>query len=89
MTCSKRQLERVIDEVVYNDKLLTKAIDVFSFKDIYFNKVIKRLKNDSGKYQFTRDEYQTSVSLYFYKTQEKNIFNILTLCMIERKLFDR
>ena len=89
MTCSKRQLERVIDEVVYNDKLLTKTIDVFSFKDIYFNKVIKRLKNDSGKYQFTRDEYQTSVSLYFYKTQEKNIYNILTLCMIERKLFDR
>ena len=88
MTCSKRYLNNIIKEVITEDKTLSNKIDLYTFKYLYFNKIVKRLKNDSGQYQFTRDKYQESINLYFYYTQEKNIYHILALALIERKLFE-
>ena len=87
MTVTKKYLNELIDEVIKNDKVLSNKIDLYSFKHIYFNKIIKRLKSSNG-YELNRDKYQESVNIYFYYSQEKNIYNILALAMIERKLFE-
>ena len=83
----KKDLERIIDIVFDKDEILTKYADKDTFKNLYFNKVVKRLKSDSV-YKFTRDQYQTSIRLYFYYSQEKNIYNILALAKIEEVLFN-
>lgn len=88
MMCNKKYLNELIEEVIDNDKVLSNKIDKYSFKNLYFNKIVKRLKNESGQYVLNRDKYQESVNLYFYYTQEKNIYHILALAMIERKLFE-
>ena len=88
MTCNKKYLNELIEEVINNDKVLSNKIDKYSFKNLYFNKIVKRLRNESGQYVLSRDKYQESVNLYFYYTQEKNIYHILALAMIERKLFE-
>lgn len=88
MTCNKKYLNELIEEVIDNDKVLSNKIDKYSFKNLYFNKIVKRLRNESGQYVLSRDKYQESVNLYFYYTQEKNIYHILALAMIERKLFE-
>lgn len=81
----KQDIERVID-IVFKDDILSKYADKDTFKNLYFNKVIKRLK-DGCVYKFTREQYQTSIRLYFYYSQEKNIYNILALAKIEEVLF--
>lgn len=81
----KQDIERVID-IVFKDDTLLKYGDKDTFKNLYFNKVIKRLK-DGSVYKFNREQYQTSIRLYFYYSQEKNIYNILALAKIEEVLF--
>lgn len=81
----KQDIERVID-IVFSDDILSKYGDKDTFKNLYFNKVIKRLK-DGSVYKFDREQYQTSIRLYFYYSQEKNIYNILALAKIEEVLF--
>ena len=83
----KQDIERIIDTVFDKDEILTKYGDKESFKNLYYNKVIKRLK-DGYIYRFTREQYQTSIRLYFYYSQEKNIYNILALAKIEEVLFN-
>lgn len=83
---TKNDFSKLID-TVFEDETLSKFIDKESFKDLYFNKIIKRLK-DGYKYKFTREQYQTSIRLYFYYSQEKNIYNILALAKIEEVIFD-
>lgn len=87
MTVTKKYLNDLIEEVIKKDKALSNKVDLYSFKNLYFNKIIKKFKNDNG-YTFNRDKYQTAINLYFYYTQEKNIYHILALAIIERKLFD-
>lgn len=83
----KKELKAIIDEVFSSDTSL-KKLDKNEFENLYFDHVIKRLKKPSGIYEFTRDDYQTSVRLYFYYSQEKNIYNILALASVESRLFD-
>lgn len=83
----KKELKAIIDEVFNKDKTLLK-LDKTEFENLYFDHVIKRLKKPSGIYEFTRDDYQTSIRLYFYYSQEKNIYNILALASVESRLFD-
>lgn len=88
MTVTKKYLNELIDKVVHEDKVLSKKIDLYSFKNLYFTKIVKRLRNENGSYTFDRDKYQTAINLYFYYTQEKNIYHILALANIERNLFE-
>ena len=81
----KQDIERVID-IVFKDDILSKYADKDTFKNLYFNKIIKRLK-DGSIYKFDKEQYQTSIRLYFYYSQEKNIYNILALAKIEEVLF--
>ena len=83
----KKELKAIIDEVFKAEAPL-KKLDKNEFENLYFDHVIKRLKKPSGIYEFTRDDYQTSVRLYFYYSQEKNIYNILALASVESRLFD-
>ena len=83
----KKELKAIIDDIFKSDKSL-KKLDKNEFENLYFDHVIKRLKKPSGIYEFTRDDYQTSVRLYFYYSQEKNIYNILALASVESRLFD-
>lgn len=87
MTITKKNLNDLIEEVIKKDKVLSNKVDLYSFKNLYFNKIVKKFKNDNG-YTFNRDKYQSAINLYFYYTQEKNIYHILALAMIERKLFE-
>lgn len=87
MTVTKKYLNEIIEEVINSDATLSSKVDIYSFKHTYFNKIIKRLK-DGNNYKLNRDKYQESVNIYFYYSQEKNIYNILALAMIERKLFE-
>lgn len=87
MTVTKKYLNDLIEGVIKQDKALSNKVDLYSFKNLYFNKIIKKFKTDNG-YTFNRDKYQTAINLYFYYTQEKNIYHILALAIIERKLFD-
>lgn len=89
MTLTKSNLTEIIEDVIKGDKSLSKRVDLYAFKELYFNKIMKRLKNDNGGYTFSHDKYQESINLYFYYTQEKNIYHILALALIERKLFDK
>ncbi len=82
----KKDFERIID-IVYEDEILSKYGNKDTFKQLYFDKVVKRLKEDYI-YKFTREQYQTSIRLYFYYSQEKNIYNILALAKIEEVLFN-
>lgn len=81
----KKDFVNIIDKV-FEDDNLSKHLDKKEFTKTYFG-IIKRLK-DNSIYQFTRDKYQTSIRLYFYYSQEKNIYVILALALIERVLFD-
>lgn len=81
----KKDFVNVIDKV-FDDENLSKHLDKREFTNTYFG-IIKRLK-DNGAYKFTREKYQTSIRLYFYYSQEKNIYVILALALIERVLFD-
>ena len=83
----KKEIRALIEEVFEKDKSLSK-LNKDEFIELYFDKIIKRLKKPSGIYEFTRDDYQTSIRLYFYYSQEKNIYNILALAQIESRLFD-
>ena len=82
----KKDFLTIIDEV-FEDENLSKHLDKSEFKKTYFNHIVKRLKYDN-LYKFTRDKYQTSIRLYFYYSQEKNIYFILALALIEKRLFD-
>ena len=82
----KKDFLNIIDKV-FEDENLSKHLDKKEFITTYFNHIIKRLKSD-GVYKFTRDKYQTSIRLYFYYSQEKNIYVILALALIERVLYD-
>ena len=89
MNLNKKEFNAIIEEVYNRDKTIKENIDLGAFKDIYFNKIVKRLKDvSSGRYKFNREKYQTSVRLYFYYSQEKNIYFILMLAMLESRLFD-
>lgn len=76
----------VIDNVFENESNLNNHLDKKEFIKTYFT-IIKRLKENSI-YKFTREQYQTSIRLYFYYSQEKSIYFILALALIERGLFD-
>lgn len=82
----KKDFERIID-IVYEDEILSKYGNKDTFKQLYFDKVVKRLKDDTV-YKFTKEQYQTSIRLYFYYSQEKDIYNILALAKIEEVLFN-
>ena len=84
----RKDFIEIIEDVFNSDDHINKKLDIEEFKNIYFNKVIKRLKQPNGKYKFTREEYQTSIRLYLYYSDEKNIYNLLVLAMIEKRLFD-
>ena len=84
----RKDFIEIIEDVFNSDDHINKKLDIEEFKNIYFNKVIKRLKQPNGKYRFTREEYQTSIRLYLYYSDEKNIYNLLVLAMIEKRLFD-
>ena len=88
LTYTKRQLLDVIDDVFRKEKTLKAKLDKEEFKTIYFDKILNRLKISRFRYSFTRGEYQTRVRLYFYYSQEKNIYIILALAMMEARLFD-
>lgn len=81
----KKDLLSIIDEV-FEKENLSKHLDKKDFTKTYFG-IIKRLK-DNGVYKFSREKYQTSIRLYFYYSQEKSIYVILALALIERVLFD-
>ena len=82
----KKDFERIID-IVYKDEILAKYGNKDTFKQVYFDKVVKRLK-DGPVYKFNKEQYQTSIRLYFYYSQEKDIYNILALAKIEEVLFN-
>ena len=82
----KKDFEMIID-IVYEDEILSKYGNKDTFKQLYFDKVVKRLKDDTV-YKFTKEQYQTSIRLYFYYSQEKDIYNILALAKIEEVLFN-
>lgn len=84
----RKDFIEIIEDVFNSDDHINNKLDIEEFKNIYFNKVIKRLKQPNGKYKFTREEYQTSIRLYLYYSDEKNIYNLLVLAMIEKRLFD-
>ena len=84
----RKDFINVIQEVFDSDDHISSKLNIDEFTKIYLDKIVKRLKQPNGKYKFTREEYQTSVRLYFYYSQEKNIYNILALAMIESRLFD-
>ena len=84
----RKDFIEIIENVFNSDDHINNKLDIEEFKNIYFNKVIKRLKQPNGKYKFTREEYQTSIRLYLYYSDEKNIYNLLVLAMIEKRLFD-
>ena len=84
----RKDFINVIQEVFDSDEHISSKLNIDEFTKTYLNKIVKRLKQPNGKYKFTREEYQTSVRLYFYYSQEKNIYNILALAMIESRLFN-
>ena len=88
MQYTKKYLNNIIQGVFDSDKKVNEKINIEEFKQLYFSKVIKRLKQPSGKYKFNRDEYQTSIRLYLYYNNETNIYNLLALAMIENKIFN-
>lgn len=87
MILRKNEFNKLIDDIVNDDDLLSEKVDIDKFKQLYFNDVIKRLRKPSGYYKFNKKDYQTAINLYFYYSQEKNIYNILILAMIESRLF--
>lgn len=86
-TYTKKQLDEIIDNIFEKEKNLNK-LNKDDFKNTYYSKIINKLKTSSSRYLFTREEYQTRIRLYFYYSQEKNIYVILVLALIERRLFD-
>lgn len=82
----KKDFINIIDKV-FEDESLSKHLDKEEFKTLYFKHIVKRLKDDY-MYKFTREQYQTSIRLYFYYSQEKNIYVILALALLEKRLFD-
>lgn len=84
----KKDILKIIQEVFDSDEQIKKHVDFDSFTKLYFNQIIKRLKDVNSIYKFTREKYQTAIRVYFYYSQEKNIYNILLLAMIEKRLFD-
>ena len=84
----KKDILKIIQEVFDSDEQIKKQVDFDAFTKLYFNQIIKRLKDVNGIYKFTREKYQTAIRVYFYYSQEKNIYNILLLAMIEKRLFD-
>ena len=88
LTYTKRELLDVIDDVFRKEKTLKAKLNKEEFKAIYFDKILNRLKISRFRYSFDRREYQTRVRLYFYYSQEKNIYIILALAMMEARLFD-
>lgn len=84
----RKDFINIIKEVFDGDDRLCEVLDIDEFIKTYMNHIVKRLKGPDSIYKFTREKYQTSVRLYFYYSQEKNIFNILALAMIEKRLFD-
>ena len=88
MQYTKKDLTKIIQGVFDSDKKIREMVEYDDFISLYFDHVIKRLKQPSGKYKFNREEYQTSIRLYLYYKNETNIFNLLALAMIESRLFD-
>ena len=88
MNYSKKDLINVIQGVFDKDTKIREKLDFDTFVNLYFDKIVKRLKQQNGKYKFNREEYQTSVRLYLYYSDEKNIYNLLALAMVESRLFD-
>lgn len=88
MILRKNEISDLIDDIIKHDDLLNEKVDIDSFKKLYFDDVIKRLRKPSGYYKFDKKDYQTAINLYFYYSQEKNIYNILILAMLEKRLFD-
>ena len=86
---TKKEFLKIIEEVYERDQTIKNKIDLNKFESLYFDKIVKRLKDTStSKYKFDRSQYQTSIRLYFYYSQEKDIYNILLLAMLESRLFD-
>ena len=88
MILRKNEFNNIIDDIIDHDDLLQEKMDVNAFKNTYFKEVIGRLRKPSGYYKFNKKDYQTAINLYFYYSQEKNIYNILLLANIEKRLFD-
>ena len=61
----RKDFINVIQEVFDSDEHISSKLNIDEFTKTYLDKIVKRLKQPNGKYKFTREEYQTSIRLYF------------------------